>query len=276
LVGLVGCGGRTALFDGLVVVPAGSDADAAITKSADAASKTADADALRVGDAAARSADGADSGASALAGLRIAFVGNENPNSELLLLTWLGESTGAPVARILIDPSELKAASLADYDLLILERLVRAYSTDEAGRLATWVSGGGAVFSVTGFYATTTDPANTNSMLQGLGLEYGSYLLGGDGSPAMTSNLAGHPIMAGITSLPFWGGFTVKPSAGADSLGTNATLAWADSQPAGVAQERGSGRALVWGDEWIENDSQFGTPDVRRFWEQALAWLTRR
>jgi len=215
-------------------------------------------------------------GLSPLWGLRIACVGDANPNSEASLLAWLGASTGVATTRILIDQSALTAALLANYDILILERLVRSYTASEAALLTAWVSGGGAVLSVSGFYESGPDTSYSNSLLAGIGLAYGGFVVGGAGGPAMTSDLASHPIMAGITSLPFWGGFTVAPTAGADGLGRNAILAWSESQVVGITQERGAGRVVVWGDEWIEMDAQFDTPDVQRFWLQALTWLARR
>jgi hypothetical protein len=229
-----------------------------------------------VDDAGLSTADRPTDARSPLGGLRIAFVGGANPNSEASLLTWLAEITGVATTRILVDHSALTAALPANYDVLILERLVRSYGTNESALLSSWVGGGGAVLSVAGFFAAGTDTAYSNSLLAGIGLAYGDYVLGGEGGPAMTSDLANHPIMAGITGLPFWGGFTVAPSAGADGLGKNAVLAWSESQVVGIAQERGAGRVVVWGDEWIEMDPPFDTDDVRRFWRQALTWLARR
>jgi uncharacterized membrane protein len=165
---------------------------------------------------------------------------------------------------------------LASYDVLILERLVRSYSQAEATVLASWVSAGGAVLSFSGYYSSGSDTTNTNSLLFGIGLAYGSFILGSGGGPFYITELASHPILVGISSLPFWGGFTVQPTAIADGLGTNTTLATSTSQPVCIAQLRGQGRVLVWGDEWIENDAVSTSADVRRFWPQALSWLARR
>jgi hypothetical protein len=225
--------------------------------------------------------DSRDAKLSPLAGLRIAFFGNGIIYySNTLLVTWMSQSTGLPIPRIQTDGSALTAAILADYDLLILERPVRAYSPSEAALLASWVSEGGAVMSLTGYVAPSPDPANTSSLLSGIGLEYGSFLPGSGGSTYPVTDLANHPVMAGVSGLPFWGGYSVEASASADGLGTNTTLARLDSPPETwivcIAQERGSGRVLVWGDEWIEYDSQFTQPDVSRFWQQALTWLAHR
>ena len=217
-----------------------------------------------------------DGGGNPLAGLRIAFVGTENPTSELSLTTWLTQTTGVVPARILTSSVTLTADLLANYDVLILERLVRSYSQIEASVFTAWVTGGGAVLSIGGFFSSGSDSSNTNSLLSGIGIAYGSYVLGSAGGPFYITELASHPIMAGITSLPFWGGFTVQPTAIADGLGTNTTLATSASQPIGVVQARGQGRVLVWGDEWVENDAVSATANVRGFWLQALTWLARR
>ena len=217
-----------------------------------------------------------DGAGNPIAGLRIAFVGTENPTSELALTTWLGQSTGVAPARILTSATTLTAETLASYDVLILERLVRSYSQTEAALLASWVTGGGAVLSISGFYSSGSDTTYTNSLLSGIGIAYGSYVLGSAGGPFYVSQLTSHPVTAGITSLPFWGGFTVQPAGIADGLGMNTTLATSSDQPLGMVQVRGQGRVLVWGDEWIENDAVSATADIRRFWLQALTWLARR
>jgi hypothetical protein len=247
---------------------------------ADAASESLGLDARASDDIGLFPMDGIDGGGiddgTPLAGLRIAFVGTENPTSEMSLTTWLGKSTGVVPARILTSSTTLTADLLVSYDVLILERLVRAYSQTEAAVLTAWVSGGGAVMSISGFYSTGSDTTNTNSLLSGIGIAYGSYVLGGAGGPFYITEFASHPIMAGITSLPFWGGFTVQPTAVADGLGTNTILATSTAQPLCMVQVRGQGRVLVWGDEWVENDAVFSSADVVRFWLQALTWLARR
>jgi hypothetical protein len=36
----------------------------------------------------------------------------------------------------------------------------------------------------------------------------------------------------------------------------------------------GSGRAFVWGDEWIEFDSEWSTlPEIERLWVQVFTWI---
>jgi len=44
--------------------------------------------------------------------------------------------------------------------------------------------------------------------------------------------------------------------------------------PVGLALERGSGRAFVWGNEWVEFDSEWQSlPEIKTFWVNSLGWL---
>jgi hypothetical protein len=46
------------------------------------------------------------------------------------------------------------------------------------------------------------------------------------------------------------------------------------SVPVGVALERGDGRAFIWGDEWIEYDSEWTTmPMIAQLWANMFAWV---
>ena len=43
----------------------------------------------------------------------------------------------------------------------------------------------------------------------------------------------------------------------------------------GFAVQLGSGRAFVWGDEWIEFDSEWSTlPEIKQLWVQVFAWIS--
>jgi hypothetical protein len=258
----------------------GPETSARDSRTMDLAPDAAGKDALSDSAVDHASAEGPDANLSPLAGLRIALLGNGPLLLNALIATWMAQSTGLTTPRIQTDGSALTAAILADYDLLITERPVRAYSPTEAAVLASWVSEGGAVMSLTGYYTPSPDPANTSSLLSGIGLEYGAFLLAGSDNPYPVTDLANHPIMTGISSLPFWGGYIVQASATADGLGTDTALAQVDLPPDSsivcIAQERGSGRVVVWGDDWIEYDAEFAKPDVSRFWQQALTWLARR
>ena len=45
-------------------------------------------------------------------------------------------------------------------------------------------------------------------------------------------------------------------------------------QPAGVLAERGSGRAFLFGDEWITYDSEWAAlPEIEQMWIAIFNWL---
>ena len=42
-----------------------------------------------------------------------------------------------------------------------------------------------------------------------------------------------------------------------------------------VAQERKAGKLFIFGDEWIEFDSEWSTmPPIPRFWQQSVSWAS--
>lgn len=49
---------------------------------------------------------------------------------------------------------------------------------------------------------------------------------------------------------------------------------FSDGTPSGIAQQRGSGHVFVWGDEWIEFDSEWRAQVmVARFWVNIFGWF---
>lgn len=153
----------------------------------------------------------------------------------------------------------LTAAILNSYDVIIFDRLVRAYSPDEATAIADWVSRGGALIAMSGYVSAATDVDAQNQLLSVVGVSLTAPLVDG---PVTT--FAEHPTTTGVTLLEFRGGHAVN---GAGTvIGSLATGAIAR------AVERGAGRVVVWGDEWVSYDTQWATPDVLRFWRQTLAW----
>jgi hypothetical protein len=55
------------------------------------------------------------------------------------------------------------------------------------------------------------------------------------------------------------------------------TVARLPDGAAGVAVELGEGRAFIWGDEWIQFDSEWSTmPEITQLWVNALGWLGPR
>lgn len=81
-----------------------------------------------------------------------------------------------------------------------------------------------------------------------------------------------HPVTAGLTSVTFAGGYLVKDLGGND--GKNTVLGSISAGPVAFAHERGNGRAVVWGDEWIEFDSEWKSlPEIEQLWVNMIAWI---
>jgi hypothetical protein len=82
-----------------------------------------------------------------------------------------------------------------------------------------------------------------------------------------------HPTTTGLTSVTFEGAYGVGAVDGGTG-GANTVTASLTSGPVGIAQERGAGRVYVWGDEWVEYDSEWQSiPQIRVFWLDVLGWL---
>jgi hypothetical protein len=201
--------------------------------------------------------------------LNIGILGNPGARASSNFQQWLVNS-GTSAQRIHTAGTEvLTAATLLPFDVVILDWLTRRYTADEAAVFATWVSAGGGVAAMTG-YSNTNSDWNANSLLAPLQVAYSGALLSGP-----VTSFARHPVTAGLTSVTFLGGYTVSDLGGSASTRTPiAILPDNATTTVGVAIEMGKGRAIVWGDEWIEFDSEWSTlPEITQFWVQLFAWI---
>ncbi|HRI10435.1 MAG TPA: hypothetical protein PKW35_21595, partial [Nannocystaceae bacterium] len=199
--------------------------------------------------------------------LRIALLGNPGSNPNAAFEAWL-ESQGTTVTRFGQQGEAITPELLAMYDVIILDWLPRAYSAEEAGFFKAWVEGGGGLMGMTGH---TGDEgvaiAYPNSITSGLGVVYvGGMLL----SQAVTEWVA-HPLSDGLTSVTFLGGFRV----GETMPGTATVIANLPQGPVAIAKQAGEGRIYLWGDEWVQFDSEWAQmPEIKTFWQNAVQWLT--
>ncbi len=201
--------------------------------------------------------------------LNIGILGNPGANASSNFQQWLVAS-GTSTQRIQTSANEpLTSATLAPFDVVILDWLTREYTADEADIFASWVSAGGGVASMTGYDNTSSD-WYANTLLAPLDVAYSGPLLSG---PVV--NFATHPVTAGLTSVTFSGGYAVSDLGGSASMRTPiAFLPGSPEVDAGVAVQLGKGRAIVWGDEWIEFDSEWSTlPQIAQFWVQLFSWI---
>lgn len=202
--------------------------------------------------------------------LRVGFFGNPGAYDTLQFQQWLTIG-GAVVTRVQTAPDEAVALeALEPFDVVVLDWLVRDYSAEEAATLAEWVAAGNGLISMTGWNNDILNDWRPNSLLAPLGVAYSGPLISGP-----VTEFEAHPITEGLESVVFEGGYAISEVEG----GSGARTPIAFLAPGGGAQvvvgyaiEAGSGRAFVWGDEWIE----FLTTDEPfqpRVWVQAFGWV---
>ncbi|MBL9104529.1 MAG: hypothetical protein JNL82_26525 [Myxococcales bacterium] len=205
--------------------------------------------------------------------LSIALVGNEGANPSAEFQAWL-EAQGTTVERI---NSNVKGDQnvpitkevLGEYDIVIVDYLVRNYSPEESSTIRTWVEAGGGLMSMTGHTNTQQLTDRHNSIIGAYGLTYNTSA-GWFSGPVTQFNP--HPITEGLTSISFYGGLFINMMN--DGVGQNQVIMTLPQGPVGVAQERVDGRVFVFGDEWVEFDSEWqNIPQIKQFWVQTLAFL---
>jgi hypothetical protein len=206
--------------------------------------------------------DNVDSGGDGLYDCqRVLLLGSPGVNPSSNFQTW-AFMNGTVVSRQ-TNPT-IDADLLAMYDLVLIDRVPRTYTADEANALATWVAAGNGVMALTGYAGSGEDSANPNSLLVALGASFENTLLSGPVTTFPT-----HPTNTGLTSVTFSGGRPVTTTASnVTVVGTIGTTNVA------VAFEHGEGRAYLWGDEWVTFDSQWSSmPEIKLFWVNAFGWL---
>ena len=215
--------------------------------------------------------DAGDDGA-ACAHLDIGIFGNAGSDASSNFQQWL-VAAGTSVQRIQTMPNEtVTAATLQPFDVVVLDWLTRDYTASEAATFAAWVSAGGGVASMSGYDGVTTDDWHANSLLAPLEVAYSGPLLNGP-----VTQFATHPITAGLTSVTFAGGYAVSDLGGTASVRTPIAFLPGSGGMVnvGYAVQMGSGRAFVWGDEWIEFDSEWSMlPEIKQLWVQVFAWIS--
>jgi hypothetical protein len=211
-----------------------------------------------------------DNGSAGCARLNIGILGNPGSNSSSNFEQWLTRA-GTSVARIQTTADEpLTGTTLAPFDVVVLDCLARDYTPDEVTSFAAWVSTGGGVAAMSGYHDDPAVDWRANSLLAPLGVAFG-----GDRVWGPANSFAMHPITQGLTSVTFTGGYAVTDLGGSSSVRTAiAFLPGTPPKAASFAVQMGSGRAFLWGDEWIEFDSEWAAlPEIPQLWVQAFAWI---
>ncbi len=201
--------------------------------------------------------------------LSIALLGNQGANPSAEFQDWL-IAQGTKVDRIHTNPADfLDKATVNKYDIIILDYMVRNYTPEEAATMKTWVEAGGGLMSMTGFTNAPLTADRPNSLIKPMGLSY-NLSKGFFSGPVKT--FVPHPITEGLTSISFFGGLFIDIVE--DGVGINKTIMTLPQGPVGVVQDRMVGRLFIFGDEWIEFDSEWkNIPEIKKFWVQTLSWL---
>lgn len=219
----------------------------------------------------ASSGDPDPDAASACAHLNIGILGKPGQNPSSNFQAWL-QARGTSVQRVLTTTTDaLTAATLQPFDVVLLDWLTRDYTADEAAIFAAWVSAGGGFASLTGYSDNPSQDWHANSLLAPLGLAYAGPSLWGP-----VTQYASHPITAGITSVTFTGGYGISDLGGTASTRTPiAFLPNSNNAVVGEVVQMGAGRGFLWGDEWIEFDSEWSSmPQIPQLWVQIFSWIS--
>lgn len=201
--------------------------------------------------------------------LNIALFGNKGANPAAQFEAWL-EAQGTQVDRIQTDNTPVTQAILDKYDIIILDRLIRTYDPAEAALMKGWIEGGGGMMAMTGYSGAPPDVNNPNSISGPMGLTYNNSQ-GIISGPVTQWNM--HPVSDMITSVTFLGGFYINVMD--DGIGKNTVVATLPAGPVAVAQVRMDGKLFLWGDEWIEFDSEWqNMAQIKQLWVNILAYLS--
>ncbi len=200
--------------------------------------------------------------------LRIGILGNPGSFGASNFIAWL-TSNGLSVTRTQTGTDEeLTAEVIDDFDVVIIDRLTRTYTEEEADVLHGWVEAGGGVMSMTGYSGSASDTENPNSLLAPLNLAYSGGLVSGP-----VTSFTDHPTVNGLTSITFSGGFAVTAIDG-DVASTVAVATLPNEASAAMVNQVGEGRVFAWGDEWVQFDSEWSSmPEVTQFWAGVTGWL---
>jgi hypothetical protein len=207
--------------------------------------------------------------------LTIGILGDSGFAPNANFEAWL-EEQGSAVTRTKLanNPGVVTPQFLAQYDLVLVDRIERQLSADEAAALSTFVKNDGrGMITLIGYNFDNGNPAperdRANTALAPFGLAYqGGYF--GDG--VIPTFDQGHPISKGIFDVNFAGGIMPVDNG---KQGISEVFATWNAMTAGLAHQTAmeGGRVIVWGDEWLTFDSDWqGYADVQDLWVNMVSW----
>ena len=203
--------------------------------------------------------------------LNIGIIGNPGSNPSSNFQSWL-EARGTTVQRIQTTADvPLTTDALEPFDVVVIDFPARTFTADEAAIFAAWVNAGGGFAAMSGYHDDPSQDWRANPLLAPLGLAFA-----GDRIWGPVTMFADHPITAGLSSVTFTGGYPVAEVGSSSSTRTPIGFISANGNktPVAYAVTMGDGKGFVWGDEWIEFDSEWSSqPQIPRLWLQVFSWL---
>ena len=209
-----------------------------------------------------------DGGSSPYGCRRIGILGAPGSNPSSNFQAWL-EMQGAIVTRFhdTATAPTLRREELEVFDLVIVDYVQRAYTPAESTTLADWVTAGGGLFVMTGHSGAVGTVHNTLLVSLGPSYDVAHGLLNGPAT-LLPSSITGDGAGGTLPPVTFAGGFAVVVPATLPSLVPFATIG---SDVVGVVGPFGAGQLVVFGDEWIEFDSEWSTmPPIVRLWTNSV------
>ncbi|HEY3495658.1 MAG TPA: hypothetical protein VGK73_13265 [Polyangiaceae bacterium] len=215
--------------------------------------------------------------------LAIATIGHIGPwsNGGNIFETWLNART--PQGAVPLADDELTSGELAKYQVIVVLHAGtmeidnegetvpghHEFSEAEVSAFGEWVQNGGGVMTTIGYAGDeAAEVLNVNRLLEPLGMGYSTTALDLNGFIADWDQ---HPVTMGVSNI-----FTENGVEPGGTSGTTVARGEGD-RVALQTHEAGSGRLVVWGDEWITYDSEWEDVEdqqVELFWLNILKWLS--
>jgi len=216
--------------------------------------------------------------------LNIATLGQIGPWSDggNVFETWL--NARSPLGATDLNDEVLTPELLTPFNVVVVlhvdttsvsngDRMAAAHHTfsdTEATAFGAWVQAGGGVMTTIGYTGDeAAEVVNVNRLLAAVGMGYSATNLDLTGHVQAWDE---HPVTLGVTNI-----FTDNGVEPAGTAATTIARGQADGQPALQVTQAGSGRVVVWGDEWITYDSEWADVEeqqVELFWLNILKWLS--
>jgi hypothetical protein len=216
----------------------------------------------------------ADASGSAYACRRILVLGAPGANPSSNFQGWL-QGNGAIVTRAQTMASDgpLRRELLDTFDVVIIDWLQRDYTAAESTILRDWVVAGGGLISMSGHDSGATADRQV-SLLQSVGMTYQLGQAYNGPATFVSSPVSTIPGSSRVLGpVTFNGGMQVVTTSA--FTGTSMAVATVPGGTVvGMTGNLGHGNLFVFGDEWIEFDSEWATmPDIQQLWFNTVNWV---